>query len=392
MIENLTVINCMTDLCVLDLSVVDESVSGTLSVNDLVAGEIEIGCDLTVGCNISMNDSISSAVGNIIKGGSRFVHNFGTDNTFLGIDAGNFITAGSENVGVGRNALFSNTTGVENVAVGAFTLPANTIGISNTALGGFALSVNSTGNENSALGAFTLAANTTGSGNTAIGFQAGVTLGTGNNNVFVGSGAGSLTTTGFSNVIIGYNAGLSLITGNDNIYIANPGGLPAESGIIRIGTDGTHIATYIQGIFGTPTGLTALPVFVDSSGKLGTVLSSRRFKHDIEDMNKEFSENIYKLRPVTFAYNNDKTESQQFGLIAEEVDEVFPALVVYDEENKPYTVRYHLLPMLLLSEVQKLNNTIQDQTLTMNDLEMDHEQLTIAMNNVVERINQLHVN
>ena len=390
-VTDLVVLSCMDSLCVIDLSVVDESVSGTLSVNDLVAEFLDIGCDLTIGCNLSMNDSTSSSIGNIIKGGDRFMHNFGTDNTFLGINAGNFTMSGDENVGIGRNTLFSNTTGVENNAVGGFALVTNTIGTNNNAMGAFSLTINTTGNENTAIGGFTLTTNTTGSGNTAVGFDAGFSLVTGDNNVFVGNRAALLTTTGSTNVIIGYNAGLSLLTGSDNIYISNPG-IGAESGIVRIGTSATHTTTFVQGIFGVPVGLTGLSVFVDAAGQLGTVVSSRRFKHDIADMNSDISENVYKLRPVTFVYNSDETDTQQYGLIAEEVDQAFPELVVYDKEGAPYTIRYQLLPILLLNEVQKLNNSIQDQAITMSELKMDNAKLNEAMQNVIQRVNQLHSN
>ena len=376
-IDNLTVTNCMTSLCV-----------DTLSVTDLIVPSLST-CDIIVGCDILMNNTAGAAIGNIFKGGNRFMHNAGTDNTFLGINAGNFTTTGAENVGIGRQALSSNTTGFENVAVGAFALPANTIGENDVAVGAFALAVNTTGNENTALGGFTLVNNTIGSGNTAVGFDAGFSLATGDNNVFVGNNAGNFATTGFTNVIIGNSAGASLIIGDDNIYISNAG-MPAESGIIRIGTVATHTAAFIQGIFPSVVGGTGIPVFVDATGQLGTVVSSRRFKHDIADMTSDISQNIYKLRPVTFVYNSDESDTQQYGLVAEEVAEVLPALVVHDEEGVPYTVRYHILPMLLLNEVQKLNGIIEDQAITINELKSDNKKFGEIIETVIAKINDLN--
>jgi len=101
------------------------------------------------------------------------------------------------------------------------------------------------------------------------------------------------------------------------------------------------------------------------------------------------SEDIYKLRPVTFVYNNDEDAIMQYGLIAEEVDEVFPALVVRDSEGLPYTVRYHLLPQLLLNEVQKLYSTIQDQAAVISNLVMDNAAMNKAMQKVMKRLNRL---
>jgi hypothetical protein len=388
-VADLVVINCMSELCVIDLSAVDVSISGTLSVSEIVTASLST-CDVIVGCDILMHNTSGPAIGNIIKDGNYFMNNAGTDNTFLGINAGNFTITGAENVGIGRQALFSNTSGFENVAVGGFALPSNTIGENDIAIGAFALSSNTTGNENTAVGGFSLTTNTTGSGNTAVGYQSGFSLATGNNNVFVGNNAGLVLADGFTNVIIGYNSGLSLTTGSDNIYIANAG-VASENGIIRIGTVATHSEAFIQGIFGTVVGGTGLEVFVDASGQLGTVVSSHRFKHNIEGMTSDISENIYKLRPVTFIYNSDETDTRQYGLIAEEVDQVLPALVVHDEEGSPYTVRYHLLPMLLLNEVQKLNSIVQDQTKTIATLKSDNKKFGEIIDTVLVRINRLNL-
>lgn len=388
-VNDLVVNNCMDNLCVINFSAVDASIDN-LSVGDISGGTIS-ACDVIVGCNILMNNSISPTVGNVLKAGNRFIHNFGTDNTFVGINAGNFTMGGAENVGVGRQALSSNTTGFENVAVGGFALPANTIGANDVAVGAFALTSNTTGNDNTALGGFALAANTTGSGNVAVGFDAGFSLATGNNNVFVGNNAGALTTSGATNVIIGFNAGVSLVTGSDNIYISSPG-VAAESGIIRIGTTATHTSAFMQGVFTSVVGGTGIPVYVDAAGQLGTVVSSKRFKHNIEDMDSVDSSNIYKLRPVTFVYNSDETDTKQYGLIAEEVDQIFPALVVRDEDDAPYTVRYHLLPMLLLNEVQKLHGVIQDQTTVIDELKSDSKKFGAMLKGIVEAMNTAALN
>ena len=63
---------------------------------------------------------------------------------------------------------------------------------------------------------------------------------------------------------------------------------------------------------------TASSMAIDASGKLGTMVSSRRFKHDIKPMDKA-SEAILALKPVTFHYKSDAKNTPCFGLIAEEV-------------------------------------------------------------------------
>ena len=138
---------------------------------------------------------------------------------------------------------------------------------------------------------------------------------------------------------------------NDNIIVGNFGA-PGDDKVIRIGSS-THTAAYIGGISGkTASGGAA--VYVNSSGKLGTLTSSRRFKDQIEDM-AEGSEAILALRPVSFRYKPeiDPDAIPQFGLIAEEVDEVNPDLVVRDEEGEIQTVRYEQVNAMLLNEFLK---------------------------------------
>src|SRR5207248_3225315 len=217
----------------------------------------------------------------------------------------------------GEDALIANTTGTRNTAIGFQALLNNTTGLENTAIGHAALYFNTTGSVNTAVGANALQDNSTGNGNTAIGFDA-----LGNN------------TTGNSNIALGYGAGVSLTTGSNNIDIGNIG-QPGESNSIRIGKIGTQTNTHIAGISGAtvPTGVA---VIVDSSGHLGTSISSGRFKEAIKPMDKA-SEAILALKPVSFRYKQeiDPDGIPQFGLVAEQVERVNPALVARDEQGKP---------------------------------------------------------
>jgi len=221
----------------------------------------------------------------------------------------------------------------------------------------------------------------TGTNNIFAGINAGtfVTTGTGQNSAF---GASALTsiTTGSGNIAIGYQAGQSLITGNGNIYINANAATTNESSTIRIGSSQT--STFIAGISGI--GVSGDAVSIDSNGQLGITLSSRKFKHNIEDMGK-ISEKILQLRPVTFIYNNNESDMQEFGLIAEEVDEIFPAIVARDKEGLPYTVRYHLLPILLLNELQKQYAIIEK----IKKEYVTKDELSAIMNNLQQQIDKL---
>lgn len=247
--------------------------------------------------------------------------------------------AGIENTATGAGALLSNATGGFNTANGAFALFSNADGFDDTATGVSALSSNTTGSSNVAYGDSTLQSNTVGSNNTAMGYQALV------------------NTTGNHNIGLGVVAGSNLTTGDSNIDIDNPG-TAGESNTIRIG-NASHTQTFIAGISGAVLG-SGTQVFIDTAtGQLGIALSSRRFKKDIEPMDKA-SETILALKPATFCYKNDAKKVPQFGLIAEEVAEVNPNLVVRDKNGDIYTVRYDAVNAMLLNEFLKEHRKVQE--------------------------------
>jgi trimeric autotransporter adhesin len=110
-------------------------------------------------------------------------------------------------------------------------------------------------------------------------------------------------------------------------------------------------------------------VKVDSTGHLGTVGSSERFKTQIKAMDK-VSEAIHALKPVTFRYKKeiDAEQTPQFGLVAEEVEKVNPDLVVRDKEGKPYSVRYDQVNAMLLNEFLKEHKKVEEQQATIAGL------------------------
>ena len=95
-------------------------------------------------------------------------------------------------------------------------------------------------------------------------------------------------------------------------------------------------------------------VIVGTDGKLGTVVSSERFKTETKPMGNA-SEVILALKPVTFRYKRelDPEGIPQFGLVAEQVEKVNPDLVARDDQGKPYTVRYEAVNAMLLNEFLK---------------------------------------
>jgi hypothetical protein len=274
------------------------------------------------------------------------------------------LTTGTNNTAVGFQALFSLTTGQQNTAVGSQALRNNRAN-DNTADGFQALALTSTGFGNAATGFRALVSNTTGFHNTADGFSALLRNTTGNHNTATGDealgnntrgsfnttdGAHSLenNTTGIGNTALGFGAGGNVTTANDVICIGATVGGANISNTCFIGN--------IRGV--TTENPNALPVLIDSAGQLGTLSSSRRFKKEITPMEKA-SEAILALKPVTFHYKSDKTSTPQFGLIAEQVAEIDPDLVVRDKDGEIYTVRYDAVNAMLLNEFLKEHRKVE---------------------------------
>jgi hypothetical protein len=234
------------------------------------------------------------------------------------------------------------------------------------------------------MGDNTLAYNTTGNNNNAVGYAALYSNTTGSSNNAQGYYALARVTTGSSNTGLGEYAGYNQTTGSNNIYIGNKG-VAAENAVIRIGDPTNSPTTFIAGITGTNvTG--GATVVVNSSGQLGVVSSSRQYKEDIQPLGAA-SERVYDLHPVAFRYRqaDEKGEKPiQYGLVAEEVAETLPELVVHDAAGRPSTVAYQVLPTLLLNELQKEHQQIADLKAQIAELQRLTTQL-VARERLQER-------
>ena len=188
---------------------------------------------------------------------------------------------------------------------------------------------------------------------------------------------------------MGSAAGHDLTTGNQNIVIGNPSAVAGESNTVRIGNSLSQTRVFIAGIRGVATGNNdAVNVVIDSDGQLGTVSSSRRFKKEIKPM-EAASEAILALKPVTFHYKSDKTNRSEFGLIAEEVAEINPDLVVRDENGEIYTVRYEAVNAMLLNEFLKEHRKNEEQQATIARLNSNDAKQEATIANQQERIEAL---
>ena len=323
---------------------------------------------------LSLKSSVDASF-NTAVGAGTLVLNSGDQNTAIGAAALLLNSIGAFNTAVGAVALLNNAGGDFNTATGTSALQSNTEGDFNTANGFGALDLNTTGDANTAIGASALQSNIGGNDNTAIGLLAlGANTG-GSSNTAVGSSALPNNTDGLNNVVIGATAG---------------GAITTASNVICIGTnlDGENISNscYIGNIF-NQTSASGVAVFVNASGRLGTMTSSLRFKEEIKPMERA-SEALFSLKPVSFRYKKeiDVAGTSQFGLVAEDVEKVNSDLVVRDKEGRPYSVRYDQVNAMLLNEflkehrrVEQQDRRIREQEITITDLKKEMETVVVRL-------------
>lgn len=211
--------------------------------------------DPTFNLNLTLNDTnagLTQGVINWSSSGLR-IHDFGTDNIFFGVSAGNGSLTGTDNISIGLNGLGSLTNGSSNVSLGPNANRHITSGSNNVAFGVASLTTATSSSQNTCFGTNTGNLISTGSGgNVAFGYQ-----------------ALNQVTTGAFNTCIGYQAGTNYTsTEANNICIGNGvGGTISESTTTRIGSGQT--ACFISGIDGVNVGSVA-KVVTEASNQLGT--------------------------------------------------------------------------------------------------------------------------
>lgn len=272
--------------------------------------------DVTVTSGNLLLPTTSSSVGQVRINNTRVLHAFGSANLFLGAGSGNFTLTGSSNTVCGA----ASGTGI-----------------------------------------------TSGIANTIVGWASGASIAGANNNTIVGAASAASLTSGGNNTILGNGSGTAYTSSEaSNILIGRAvTGVIADANTLRIGSGaGTGVGNlnraFIHGIRGITTGVAdAIAVLVDSAGQLGTVSSSARVKENVRDLGKQ-ADKLVNLRPVSFNYKTDETKTNVYGLIAEEVKELFPELVVYNKDGEVESIKYHELPILLLKKVQDLVQEINN--------------------------------
>ncbi|NOS85663.1 MAG: hypothetical protein HOP31_11025 [Ignavibacteria bacterium] len=441
----------LTLLIVMYGNALSQNITNTLGANGLFTIKDGTTTYLSLGLTngyLSLNRSITllyttnSGTGVIYKGTDRFIHNYQSpasfgENTFVGINSGNFTMSGSAgessyNTGIGMYSLFTNSTGYNNTALGHASLTynntgyqntaigtsslalnssgnnntavgfrsllANTTGSLNTAIGSFALNLNTIGLQNTAIGHFSLFSNITGGNNVAIGHQSLYSNGSGIENTAVGSSALYSNTTGVKNTVVGLNSLPSNTTGSWNSAYG------LESMLMNVsGSSNTAFGTYSGINITTGNNNIALGYFVElPSGtssnqvKIGnssisyagiqvawTITSDRKWKENIvtSSLGLRF---INRLHPVSYTRINDESKKTEYGLIAQEVEEVLKEedaensamITVTDEGN--YELRYNDLIAPMVKAIQELkaeNDVLKAKVESLKTIEVRLEKL-----------------
>jgi hypothetical protein len=392
---------------------------GCNALNSLTTGTGDTG--------VGWRSLFSNSTGNFNTGVGvgALVLNNADSNTAVGAAALLLNTTGSNNTAIGTGALANNIVD-DNTASGFSALFANTIGGTletsvlgfalgpNTAIGSGALQNNVDASANTAVGYNALHNQVTGdvpagdphlAANTSVGFEALANLGlaVGNNALNTALGYQVLVglTDGEGNVAIGDQAGLSLISGNENVAVGALAGEGLTSGTrnIFIGTtQGPATATEDDHTYIGNINLTSLPlggnnaiVTIDVlSGLLGHDSSSRRYKEDIKPMDKA-SEALYGLKPVAYRLKKeiDKHQSRAFGLIAEEVAEVNPDLIVCNAQGQVEGVHYEMVNAMLLNEFLKEHKRVEELQATIAKQQRGLEVLTAQLKEQAAQIQKV---
>ena len=369
--------------------------------------------------SLRLENTSNSTTGVIYTAGDRFIHNYGTNNTFIGINSGNFSmsgnsntalgihslfknTTGSNNTAFGLDALYNNTTGSDNTACGWQSLFSNTAGINNTAYGTESLLSNTTGNNNTATGFASLRQNTTGSGNTANGFGSLANSTTASRNTADGYQSLGYNSTGSSNTANGYQSLFFNTTGSNNtasgdwsLYTHTTG-----SNNTALGVNAYPVPTTLNNYTGVGYNV-GFNSSTSNSVEIGnTSVSSIRGQvnfsiYSDERIKDNISENvpglafINKLRPVTYNLNIHKQNEivykgkenqaewdskydiekiRMTGFIAQEVEKAaietnynFSGVEKSKDETGLYSLRYSEFVVPLVKAVQEQQATIKNQ-------------------------------
>jgi hypothetical protein len=151
------------------------------------------------------------------------------------------------------------------------------------------------------------------------------------------------------------------------------------------GVAGEANHTYVRNINTTTVSGAGIDVVTVNltTGLLGHLSSSRRYKEEIRPIDSA-SEAVFALKPVTYRYKKeiDPSQSPAFGLIAEDVAQVNPALVARNSKGQPESVQYEMVNAMLLNEFLKAHRKMEAQEATIARQQKQIDTLTAGLQKV----------
>ena len=337
---------------------------------------------------------------------SLFSNSVGTENTALGTNTLYSNTSGSYNTAIGTLSLIDNTIGTYNTASGAHSLYSNISGSFNTAIGNESLFKNTSGSDNTAVGSNSLDSNTTGAYNTALGIFSLLQNTSGSYNAAIGTNSLQSNTIGTYNTALGtysllgnttgtYNTALGCSAFQSGAAYTNSTAIGYQAPInasnqVRLG-NGAVLTLYCMAAYVGTVGVTNRDLYVDNTGKIGYVASSKRYKNNITNM--ENVNWLYDLRPVNYTYKNDSTNRKQFGLIAEEVEKLNSLFVSYNPDGTVETVNYSSLISPMLKAIQDLkleNNSLKTKNSEIDNLKVEIEILNKQVEDLTNLVKDIY--
>jgi hypothetical protein len=298
----------------------------------------------------------------------------GSFNCYIGYMAGYSSFYGANNTIIGYAAGYNNTSGL-NTFLGSGSGYNNTTGYSNTFIGTETGQQNSTGSYNVFLGRGSGRNIREGNMNTFIGTAAGANIKTGEKNIIIGDDAAGEnfyagSGTGSSNIIIGWQAGYSLSNSSSNIFIGNQAGYN-ETGSNKLVIENSSSATpLVYGNFDTDV----LRVNGDAEAGAFNTVSDIALKQNITKIT-DVTKNLSMIRGVYFDWNKSEDpgiwlgEGRQIGVIAQEVEKVYPELVITNDRGYKM-VDYPKLAPILIEAIKEQQNQIETQQKEIDELKV----------------------
>lgn len=312
--------------------------------------------NVTTQSNLILPATSTAGAGLILRGGATFMQAPGTNNLFLGNDAGNISVSGSRNLGIGSTAARDLTTGSSNVAIGLEAGRGCTTADENTYIGVRAGRDNTAALFNTTVGTDTMPVAGLAAECTGIGRRSLLSLTDGNRNTGCGAYTLRQVTTGTNNTALGAFAGQNLTAADNwNLMLASEG-VNGDVGVIRIGNT-FHTTNFTRGISGVSVA-SAAPVICNAAGQLGTVVSAASRKREIQDISTQDVTRYLSMRARKFKMNGDDTDEIHYGIVVDESHEFMPELSLFNEDASFSAFKYQETDGLILASLRHLRNRI----------------------------------